>query len=299
MTTMQNANPSTQTRTMTEHVGKGIVRNWELYQIHCEIETPYQSMVIGESAQGTSLFCNEERQSTVLTQAIYHEGQLIPALLMCPKPERVLILGSSEGVISYMAAQYGAKEIVHVDIDEECVRACASFLPYGYSVKDVDAVQLMGAKFKMYFGDGYAFLKDQPDASFDIVVVDLPDEDASGDQHNRLYSTDFLEEIACKLTPQGCIISQAGNPAYWRNDTLRLSLQRFKHIFENTAYFEMEEHDWAWVLGSKLPVRDVCETMIENLSKLNHIPEFIDVVSIPKATTIPISIRKSLQKSRD
>ncbi len=278
-----------------EPIGNGVQRVWDLEEVIYHKHTPFQEMIIAKTAQGISLFCNNERQSVEESQIIYHEGQIIPAALFCGKIDKVLIVGSSEGVISQMAVELGAKKVVHVDIDKECVAACAKYLPYGYSPSDVKTALEKDGPIELIIGDGYQYIDDaiERNEKYDIVVLDLPDEQYEMAQQNRLYSIKFNKKIAKILTPEGVFISQAGCSTYWRNETLKKSVERFNSSFKTTVFFEMEEQNWVWLIGANFPCDDISGRMSKKLEKLSYQPKFIDKMSILKSTIIPVSLRNS------
>jgi spermidine synthase len=116
---------------IVEPLAPGITRNGSLSEVICEAHTEFQDLVIGRTDQGVALFSDGERQSTAFSQLIYHEALLVPALLLADRIERVLVIGSGEGVISQLAVSAGAAPVDHVDIDREG-SVCAEYLPYGY-----------------------------------------------------------------------------------------------------------------------------------------------------------------------
>ncbi|MFC3396262.1 spermidine synthase [Brenneria rubrifaciens] len=278
-----------------EPIGKGVSRVWDLDEIIFEKETPYQSMVIAKTGQGISLFCNNERQSVEESQLIYHEGQIIPAALFCGKIENVLVIGSSEGVISKLALELGAKKVTHVDIDAECVEACAKYLPYGYSSEEVRLYKEKKGPIHLIIDDGYKFIEEaaKRNDKYDIIILDLPDEQEDSAQQNRLYTSTFNEKIISLLSEEGVFISQAGCTTWWRNNTLRNSLKRYQSSFKSTVFFEMEEQNWVWLVGSNFECNNAAERMIEKLNKLSYKPKFIDSQSIIKSTIVPFTLRNN------
>ena len=280
-----------------EEIALGLTRNWHLNEIVFEATTPYQKMIIGRGAQGMSLFCNQERQSTELSQQIYHEGQFFPAALMAKKIERVLIIGSSEGVVTELARKSGATDVVHVDIDEDCVRACAKYLPYGYNETDIENHLHGKGGATLVFQDGFTYVREalEQGKKFDVIVMDLPDEQTCDEsaQQNRLYDEPFLQDLSKLLTPEGAFITQAGCSTFWRNDSLKKAWKRMSRTFKSCTYFEMEEHDWSWIVGANFECKSSTERMKSRLKELQIKPSFIDEISIDKATILPISIRKS------
>ena len=183
-----------------EQLSSGIARVWELNEVIAAERTAYQDVLIARTAHGTTLFCNRERQSSELTQLIYHEGQFIPAALLAGQRKRVLVIGSSEGVVVQLALWCGAEHVVHVDIDRRCVDLCAEHLPYGYSKRDVQRYEKGTDTVQLLFEDGSAVVDRMKADSrrFDIIVMDLPDEGSI-----RLTSTiDCINENSSKI----CVI---------------------------------------------------------------------------------------------
>lgn len=281
-----------------EETAPGLSNIWELNEVLFDSKTDYQEVVIGRGSHGITLFCGNERQSSELSQQIYHEGQWFPAVLLSESLSRVLIIGSSEGVITQMAKASGADNVVHVDIDEECVRVCAKYLPYGYTEKDIESHLQNREGVKLLFQDGFKFVDEclLNNEVFDVVVMDLPDEHVGNinAQQNRLYEKSFLEKISKILSPKGVFITQAGCPTYWRNQSLRHAWERMNLVFSGVAYFEMEEQNWSWIVGGNFITTDVATQMIKKLDRLSFKPKFIDETAITRATLLPISIRKNL-----
>jgi spermidine synthase len=235
--------------TIHEPVGAGLTRVWEVDDVVFSARTPFQEVLIGKTAQGISLFCDGERQSTEASQLVYHEALMVPALLLAEQVRRVLIIGSSEGVASELAVAAGATHVDHVDIDEQAVRACAEHLPYGYTIADLARSD---GPIRVSFEDGWAFLAaaEARGDTYDLVVIDLPDENTDADaQHNRLYGKDFLGRCARLLAPGGVVTCQAGCPTLWRNETLLASWRRFREVFGTVLYFGSDEHEWAFLSG--------------------------------------------------
>ena len=275
-------------RTIVEPLAPGLTRNWRLSEIICEVRTEFQELVIGRTEQGVALFSDGERQSTEFSQLVYHEALLVPALLLADKIERVLIIGSGEGVVSQLAVAAGATHVDHVDIDREAVRLCAQHLPYGYSMDELCRAEQGLGPVTVHYRDGWDFV-DQCTSSYDIVVVDLPDERAEPAQHNRLYDTGFLER--CREIGR-VVVDQAGCPTLWRNETLHWSWRRFRETFDTVVYFGSDEHEWAFLSGlSGPPHRDPVAAMSARLPTLPYQPRTIDAASLLAGTVPPKSLR--------
>ncbi len=279
-------------RWIQEPMGEDMQRLWRLDEVLWEGDTEYQHVVIGRTGQGISLFCDNDRQSTEFSQLVYHEALMVPGFLLAEKIDRVLIIGSSEGVASNMAVEAGASRVDHVDIDSECVRVCAEHLPYGYTADELPALERGEGVVRLHYADGGSFLDQAPVEGYDLVVVDLPDERADDDgQHNRLYGEEFVRRCHDVLAPGGVVAYQAGCPTVWRNETLIRSYNRFRSVFDTVAYFGSDEHEWAFLFGRVEPIDDPTNVMLEAFPACAYEATTIDDASLIGSTVPPISLR--------
>lgn len=277
-------------RQIVEPLGPGLSRVWDVSEVLFDAFTGFQRLLIGRTAQGVSLFCDDERQSTEASQLVYHEALMVPAMLLAERLRRVLIIGSSEGVASGLAVAFGAEVVDHVDIDEVAVRACAELLPYGYTPDELDEAERGAGPVRVYYEDGWAFVA-ASDGGYDLVVIDLPDENAdAGAQHNRLYGADFLRRCASLLAPGGVVSCQGGCPTLWRNDTLKAAWDRFTGVFATSVYFGSDEHEWAFLSGRVDEVADPVDAMIARLAGFT--PATLDADTLRGSTVVPFSLRR-------
>lgn len=280
-------------RQLSEPVGAGLSRSWDVSEVLFETRTDFQHLLIGRTAQGVSLFCDGERQSTEATQLTYHEALMVPPMVLAGQVRRVLLIGSSEGVASRLAVAAGAEVVDHVDIDRVAVRACAEHLPYGYTVHELAAAERGDGPIRVHYRDGWEFLT-RAEPGYDVVVIDLPDEnDDPAAQHNRLYGKEFLARCAALLAPGGVVSSQAGCPTMWRNDTLITAWRRFGEAFGTVVYYGSDEHEWAFLSGR----REGGEPDL-SLGKLAYRPETIDATALVGNTVPPLRVRASGRTGR-
>ncbi|ANN18107.1 spermidine synthase [Amycolatopsis orientalis] len=282
-------------RRIAEPMGPGLTRHWDVEEVLFEGRTAFQNVLIGRTAQGISLFCDDERQSTELSQLVYHEALMIPSLLLADRVERVLIIGSSEGVASHLAVAAGAGVVDHVDIDAEAVRACAEHLPYGYTPGELARAERGDGKVRVHYRDGWEFLaeaRERGDA-YDVVVIDLPDENDDPEaQHNRLYGTDFLTRCTKLLTHGGVVGCQAGCPTLWRNQTLISSWRRFTESFGTVLYYGSDEHEWAFLSGRADVLDDPRTLVAEKIGKAGIGESTMDEDALLTNTVPPFSLRR-------
>lgn len=279
---------------ITEPMADGITRQWRVDETLVDTHTGYQHLVIGRTTQGVSLFCDDERQSTELSQLLYHEALLVPAMLLAGQVRDVLVVGSSEGVVCRMAVEAGARRVDHVDIDQQAVELCAEHLPYGYSPDELAAAVRGDGPVRVHYGDGLAFVDDALARGnrYDVVLVDLPDErdDDPEAQHNRLYGKDFLASCRSLLTDGGAVVCQAGCPTLWRNSTLKRCWRRFADTFPTVGYFGSDEHEWAFLTGATREV-DPLTAQLDRLPDLAYRPQWIDAAALRAASIPPLSVR--------
>ncbi|RSM41236.1 spermidine synthase [Amycolatopsis balhimycina DSM 5908] len=280
-----------------EPVGHGLTRVWEVGDVRFHARTPYQEVLIGRTAQGVSLFCDGERQSTEASQLVYHEALMVPALLLAEQVRRVLVIGSSEGVACELAVAAGATLVDHVDIDAQAVRACAGHLPYGYTPADLARAERGDGPIRVSYEDGWAFLAAAEGSgdTYDVVVIDLPDENTDpGAQHNRLYGTDFLGRCARLLAPGGVVTCQAGCPTLWRNETLRASWRRFREVFATVLYFGSDEHEWAFLSGRADHVGQPGALVARRFAERGSGAVTLDAAALLGGATPPYSLRHGI-----
>ncbi|MGQ0840145.1 spermidine synthase [Actinokineospora sp.] len=277
---------------IVEPLAPGMTRVWELPEVLVDTRTEFQHLVIGTTSQGISLFCDDDRQSTEFSQLTYHEALLVPALLLARSVERVLVVGSSEGVVCQIAVAAGASIVDHVDIDRQAVELCAEHLPYGYTEAELARAVAHDGPVRVHYADGWQFLAETAER-YDIVLVDLPDERPEFAQHNRLYEEEFLTRCRSVLSPGGVVVCQAGCQTLWRNETLLRSWRRFHDVFDTTVYYGSDEHEWAYLFGLAEPEPDPTPRMIERLSTLAYQPATIDAEALRGNTIPPYRVRKS------
>lgn len=289
----------TATRWVDEPLAEGLSRRWRVDDVLWEGRTRFQHVLICETSQGASLFCDDDRQSTEFSQRVYHEALMVPGLLLAAKRDRVLVVGSSEGVASQISAAAGAAHVDHVDIDEECVRVCAEHLPYGYDTDELERAQAHTGNVCVHFTDGYEFVRSCAGSGteYDLVVVDLPDEVPGEEgQHNRLYGTEFLELCHAILSPGGVVAFQAGCATMWRNGTLLNAFRRFHDVFPTTVHFGSDEHEWSFLFGGSEPLESPVERMVYALESLPYTPVSIDADTLRAAAVVPKSVRDLLSE---
>ena len=104
----------------------------------------------------------------------------------------------------------------------------------------------------MHFEDGVKYLQ-QKEAEYDVILIDAPEPIG---QAARLFSTEFYEEIAHALRPDGLFAAQTESP--FVNSDLIASVNRgVRSIFPITRLYlapvpTYPSGMWSFTIGSKL-----------------------------------------------
>ena len=272
---------------IVEPLAPGLTRTWRLSEVICDVRTEFQHLVIGRTDQGVALFSDGERQSTELSQLVYHEALLVPALLLADKIERVLVIGSGEGVVSQLAVAAGATQVDHVDIDRKAVRLCAEHLPYGYTMDELLPRKGDSARspcITATAGPSQRIRRilrcrrrrpsrraDRARAAEPVVQRRLP---------QNLPRSGSRRGIPSRVPARG-----GTNPcASWR---------RFHESFEEVVYFGSDEHEWSFLSGLAQGAVDPVAAMSARLAALSYQPQTIDVDSLRASTIPPKALRES------
>ncbi|MGY1942178.1 adenosylmethionine decarboxylase [Nocardia asiatica] len=276
-----------------EPVGAGLTRIWDLHEVIVDTHTPFQHMVIARTEQGISLFSDDDRQSTEFSQLTYHEAMMVPAFALAARLDKVLVIGSGEGVASQMSVAAGATHVDHVDIDQLEVELCARHLPYGYTSDELAAAVAGEGPITVHYADGWDFLAAAAQAGtrYDVIVIDLPDERVEDAQHNRLYEAEFLSRCRALLAPGGVLSAQAGCATMWRNETLKRSWERFHDQFGTVVHYGSDEHEWSFLFGLVDTIDDPVAAMTDRLARLPYKPETIDARALVRGAIEPHALR--------
>jgi len=156
------------------------------------------------SLWGQALVLDGRLQSAELDEFIYHEALVHPALVAHPEPRRVLILGGGEGATLREVLRHPVSEAVMVDIDQELVDICRQMLPtFHRGAFDDPRVRLV-------FTDGRAWLAEQPDGSFEVIILDITEPLEEGPA-SLLFTREMYELVRRKLAPGGVLSVQSGS----------------------------------------------------------------------------------------
>ncbi|TDH61939.1 polyamine aminopropyltransferase [Dankookia rubra] len=193
------------------------------------VRSAFQDIMIFESeTHGRVMLLDGVVQITEADEFVYQEMLTHVPLLAHGDAKRVLIIGAGDGGVLRRVLQHkGVERAVMVEIDGEVIRLAKQHLPMiaGEAWSDPRA--------EVIVGDGIDHVKQAPDASFDVVIVDSTDPIGVGEV---LFTDEFYANCARLLTPRGLVVNQCGVPFMQAEELRETSLRRRKSFADVFAY---------------------------------------------------------------
>jgi len=161
--------------------------------------------IIASPILGKALILDGVLQSAARDEVIYHEALVQPVMLTHPLPRQVAVLGGGEGAtIREVLRHSGVQEVCMIDLDKELVNLCREFLP------EFAAGAWDDPRLRLFYEDGRAWLAGRPDASLDVVILDITDP-LEGGPAFFLFTREMFILAQAKLRPGGLLSIQAGS----------------------------------------------------------------------------------------
>ncbi len=182
----------------------------------------YQQVdVIENPVYGKALFLDRLMMTTEKDEFIYHELLTHVPASRIDGPQRALIIGGGDGGIARELCRYSSiKEVIVAEIDGMVIDASRKFLPK-------IACGFDDPRVKIQLGDGAAFVANQPDNSFDLVLVDSTEPIGPG---ITLYKEKFYREC-CRVLKDNGQFSAQGLAPFIHEESQNLMNQTLKKAF--------------------------------------------------------------------
>ena len=197
---------------------QGLISHMEdsLYQdrVVYSKNSKYQRIIVTRWRNDTRLYLNGHLQFSSVDEYRYHETLVHLPMHLAKGRESVLILGGGDGLAAREVLKYPeVKEVVLVDLDEEVTRVFRD----NPLLAELNDSALSDPRVKIINTDAMAYLQ-SAQASFDVILVDLPD--PGEPVLSKLYTKSFYGLAARHLRPGGKIITQSTSPfrareAFW------------------------------------------------------------------------------------
>lgn len=224
---------------------------------------------------------------------IYHDMIVHPAFATNPSIKKVLIIGGGDGGTAREVLRYkNVEEVVMVEIDERVFRLCQKYLPI--TAKGVEEDQRM----TLLFEDGLAYVKNAPDKSFDLILVDSTDPISVGE---GLFTTAFYQECYRVLNDDGILINQHESPYFAEYaSNMRKARKKIKEIFPITKVYQYHmptypSGHWLFGFASKTydPIKDL---KVEEWEKFGLKTKYYNPQLHVGAFSLPTYVKEELEK---
>lgn len=170
--------------------------------------SPFQHILILKSPYyGYQLLLDGTLQVSEKDSIRYHEYLVLPALAAHPNPKSVLVVGGGDGGALYQLLKFNLTRVDHVDLDREVIEVSKKYL------KNVHRGALDDKRVNRVIMDGRRYIKDVPDETYDVVIIDLPEPKRI--ELVPLYTKEFYDEVKRVLRKDGFAVTQADSPYYF------------------------------------------------------------------------------------
>jgi spermidine synthase len=277
--------------------------NQNLMQLHAisnvlySGRTKFQSIEILRSPSfGKLLVLDSKIQSAEIDEFVYHEALVHPAMLAHPRPENIFIAGGGEGATLREVLRHpDVKKAMMVDIDPDVIDICRKFLP------DYHAGAFDDKRSHIYNTDARKWLAQSKD-KFDVIIIDLTEPVEAGPAY-LLYTREFYQIVAGKLTENGLISVQSGSTSFVELASIKAVARTLRSIFPIVRIYQADipafGGPWGFCVASmKIDPTKLSAKEIDNRIKergLNSL-RFYDGTAHQGMFTFPKHMRKALSR---
>lgn len=215
-------------------------------------KTKYQKVdIVRTRDYGLALILDGLLQSAEVDEHVYHESLVHPVMVAHPEPKRVLVVGGGEGAtIREVERHRCVEEVTMVDLDGELIELVKEKLPMWSRGAFEDK------RLRLLIEEGRSFLTEQPDGSYDVIVMDVTDPVEWGPAL-KLYTKEFYEVAEKKLASGGLLVTQASSASHSPKMFLSIAYT-LGSVFPRTClysvYIKSFASLWGFAVGSKGPL---------------------------------------------
>ena len=169
-----------------------------------EVQSPFQKIEIFETTDwGNLMTIDGAIMLTSKDNFFYHEMISHPVLFTHDAPKRVVIIGGGDcGTLREVLKHPDVEHAVQCDIDEQVTRMAEKWFPELCDSNGDKRAELL-------FDDGVAYMKNCPEGSVDIVIVDSTDPVGPAE---GLFNKAFFESCFRALKDDGILVQQSESP---------------------------------------------------------------------------------------
>ncbi len=177
---------------------------WRGRELVAHARTPYGSLAVTRQGTVHSFFASGLLMFDS-PDAVGAEWMTHMALLQCPRPRRVLLIGGGGGKLAEVL-KHKPDRVDYVELDAGVMRLAREYWA------EEDAAALDDPAVRVHVTDGRAYVKAAGDV-YDVIVVALPDPFTT--QLSRFYSVEFFREVQELMSEAGVVCcSVTSSPDY-------------------------------------------------------------------------------------
>ncbi|QSA95735.1 polyamine aminopropyltransferase [Methylococcus sp. EFPC2] len=174
---------------------------------------------------------------------LYHEMMTHPVLYTHPNPKTVWIIGGGDcGSLKEVLRHPEVESAVQIEIDERVTRLAEDYFPELCESNSDPRAQLL-------FIDGIQWVKDAPDGSVDVIIVDSTDPVGPAE---GLFNEAFYRQCLRCLRPDGILAQQSESPLFHLSliDSMRNTMKAAGFTNTRTLFFPQFIYPTGWWSGT-------------------------------------------------
>jgi spermidine synthase len=182
-------------------------------QIIWKKHTPYQNLIVTRDTpmRDLRLFIDGNLQFSERDEYRYHESLVHPLMnWTSSEAKRVLVLGGGDGLAVRELLKYpGIERIDLVDIDPEMTDLGKEFQP----LVNINQSSLSDPRVHIFNQDAFVYIRNT-DSRYDRVILDFPD--PHNEAISKLYSIEFFNMLAQRMSENSALVTQSSSPFFSR-----------------------------------------------------------------------------------
>ncbi len=280
-----------------DHTSPGTAHIFGIENFITSFRTKYQQVEIADTQLfGRILILDGKIQSSESDEYIYHEALVHPAMLLCPAPRRVLVIGGGEGATLREVFRHPAvEELVMVDLDREVVELCQKYLQAWHQKSFSDR------RLKLIYMDARQYLENNSEL-FDVIISDVPEPVDQGPAL-KLFTLQYYALVKDHLNENGIFSLQAGDQGLpfidahsAINNTIR---QVMPFVKSYRAFVPSFNTEWGFIIASPQHTRLPSPELFDQLIKERNLTlKYFDGETASGIFSLPMDIRKRLKNEK-
>ncbi|KAL0535415.1 hypothetical protein IC582_029745 [Cucumis melo] len=192
-------------------------------------KSQYQDLFVFQtSTHGKVVILDGSLQLTEKDEFAYQEMLTHLPLCSIPNPKKVLLIGGGDGGILREVSRHACVEQIDIcDLDKMVIDVYKKHFP------DI-AIGYKDPRVNSYIGDGVAFIKSVPPATYDAIIIDAFQ--GMGAYATELSNEDILKSIAKALKPGG-VMSAPADSIWLNNFAMEDTITLCRNIFKGSVNY--------------------------------------------------------------